>query len=142
MLHTLRYYLGKETFLKVLRRWSYPDPEMEKIKDGGQCRFVTTDDFLQIAEDVSGEKLDWFWEVYFRQASLPKLNAIIKDNVLNLEWQTENHIPFHVPVEVKIGDETVKIKMIEGGSSIKIPGGIDPEIDPDRWLTMNFDLSR
>ena len=78
---------------------------MEKIKDGAQCRFVTTDEFLQIAEEVSDKKLDWFWEVYFRQASLPKLNAVIKDNVLNLEWQTENNIPFYVSVEVKIDDE-------------------------------------
>jgi len=132
----------KETFLKVLRRWSYTDPGMEKTKDGGQCRFVTTDDFLQIAEDVSGKKLDWFWEVYFRQALLPKLNAIIKNNVLTLEWQTENNIPFHVLVEVKIGDETVRVEMKEGAGSIKIPEGIGPENDPDKWLTMNFDLSR
>ena len=137
VLHTLRYYLGKETFLRVLRRWSYPDPEMEKIKDGAQCRFVTTDEFLQIAEEVSDKKLDWFWEVYFRQASLPKLNAVIKDNVLNLEWQTENNIPFYVPVEVKIDDETVKVEMKEGAGSIKIPGGVEPEIDPDKWLTMD-----
>jgi aminopeptidase N len=142
VLHTLRYFLGKETFLKVLRRWSYPDPEMEKIKDGGQCRFVTTDEFLNIAEDVSGKKLDWFWEVYFRQASLPKLNAIIKDNVLNLEWQTENNIPFSVPVEVKIGGETGNVEMNEGKGFIQIPKGVEPEIDPDKWLTMDLTRSR
>ncbi len=142
VLNTLRFYLGKETFLKVLRRWSYPDPEMEKIKDGGQCRFVTTDEFLNIAEDVSGKKLDWFWEVYFRQASLPKLNAIIKDNVLNLTWQTENNISFYVPVEVKLGGDVQKVEMRDGLGSIKIPQGVKPVIDPNKWITMDLPLSR
>ena len=73
---------------------------MEEIKDGGQCRFATTDDFLEIAEEVSGKKLDWFWEVYFRQASLPVLKAEIKNNTLFLEWQIENKIDFPLPVEV------------------------------------------
>lgn len=136
VLHTLRYYLGDETFRKVLRRWAYPDPELEKIKDGGQCRFATTDEFLQIAEDVSGRELDWFWEVYFRQASLPVLNAEIRDGKLFLEWQTENDIPFSVPVEVKFGDEQVKVEMKEGAASINIPEGTKPVIDPGKWITM------
>jgi len=47
VLHTLRYYVGDETFKMILRRWAYPDPEMEKVTDGRQCRFATTDEFLK-----------------------------------------------------------------------------------------------
>ena len=110
---------------------------MEKIEDGGQCRFATTDEFLDIAEKVSDKKLDWFWEVYFRQASLPLLKVEEKDNALNLEWNTENNIPFPLPVEVKIGEEIKKVEMIDGKGSIKIPEGIKPVIDPGNWLTMD-----
>jgi aminopeptidase N len=137
VLHTLRYFLGDETFRKVLRRWAYPKPEMEMIKDGGQCRFATTDDFLKIAEEVSGKKLDWFWEVYFRQASLPILYSEIKDGINYLNWETENDIPFSIPVELKIGDSIFKVEMIDGKGSIEIPNGIEPVIDPSKWITMD-----
>ena len=143
VLHTLRYYLGDELFRKVLRRWAYPDPEMEKVTDGSQCRFATTDEFLDIAEKVSGRKLDWFWEVYFRQASLPVLKAEIKNNILFLEWKIENDLPFSVPVKVKLGDEIVKVEMREGAGSVNIPECVEPVIDPDKWITMaNVEIKR
>ena len=137
VLHTLRYYLGDEIFRKVLRRWAYPRPEMEKIKDGGQCRFATTDDLLKIAEEVSGKKLDWFWEVYFRQASLPILNSEIKDGINYLNWETENDIPFSIPVEIKIGNIISKVEMTDGKGSIDIPDGVEPVVDPHKWITMD-----
>ena len=137
VLHTLRYYVGDETFKMILRRWAYPDPEMEKVTDGNQCRFATTDEFLEIAEKVSGRELDWFWEVYFRQASLPILKAEIINDTLYLEWEIENNLPFSVPVEVKLGDEIVKVEMREGAGSVKIPDRVDPVIDPDKWITMS-----
>ena len=137
VLHTLRYYLGDEVFRKVLRHWAYPDPEMEKVTDGRQCRFATTDEFLEIAEKVSGRELDWFWEVYFRQASLPVLKTKIKNGFLYLEWKVETDLPFSVPVEVQLGDEIVKVEMREGAGSVKIPDGVEPVIDPDKWITMS-----
>jgi len=136
VLHTLRYYLGDDVFRLVLRRWAYPDPEMEKVTDGSQCRFATTDEFLEIAEDVSGKKLDWFWEVYFRQASLPVLKAEIKNNSLFLEWQIENNIDFPLPVGVRVGDEIIKVEMTGGKGSVKISDGVELVIDPNKWITM------
>ncbi|MBK9096644.1 MAG: M1 family metallopeptidase [bacterium] len=143
VLHTLRYYVGDETFKKILRRWAYPNPKMEEIKNGAQCRFATTDDFLEIAEKVSGRELDWFWEVYFRQASLPVLKTKIDNGFLYLEWKIENDLPFSVPVEVQLGDEIVKVEMREGAGSVKIPDGVEPVIDPVKWITMSdVEISR
>ncbi|MDH3267941.1 MAG: M1 family metallopeptidase [Ignavibacteria bacterium] len=136
VLHTLRYYLGDEIFRKVLRRWAYPDPKMEKVTVGRQCRFATTDEFLEIAEKVSGRELDWFWEVYFRQALLPVLKTKIENDTLYLEWKIENDLPFSVPVEVQLDDEIVKVEMREGAGSVKIPEGVEPVIDPHKWITM------
>lgn len=137
VLHTLRYYVGDDTFKMILRRWAYPDSEIEKITDGSQCRFATTDEFLEIAEKVSGRELDWFWEVYFRQAKLPVLQAKIENGFLYLEWKIENNLPFSVPVEVKLEGEITKVEMREGAGSIKIPEGVEPVIDPDKWITMS-----
>jgi len=132
----LRYYLSDDVFRKVLRCWAYPDPEMEKVTDGSQCRFATTDEFLEIAENVSGRELDWFWEVYFRQASLPALESKIENGFLYLEWKIENDLSFSVPVEVKLGDEIVKVEMRDGAGSVKIPEGVELVVDPDKWITM------
>jgi aminopeptidase N len=109
---------------------------MEKLTDGSQCRFSTTDEFLEIAEKVSGRELDWFWEVYFRQAKLPVLKTKVENGFLYLEWEIENDLPFSVPVEVKLGDEIFKVEMREGAGSIKIPDGVEPIIDPGKWITM------
>ena len=78
-----------------------------------------------------------FWEVYFRQASLPILYREIKNDVLYLKWITENDIPFSIPVEIKLGDEITKVEMIDGKGSIKIMGDVVPIIDPDGWITMD-----
>jgi len=136
VLHTLRYYLGDEVFRKVLRRWAYPNPKMEEAKDGSQCRFATTDEFLEIAEDVSGKKLDWFWEVYFRQAKLPGLRVVTINGVLYLKWEIENNINFPLPVEIKVGDEIIKVEMIDGKGSANIPDVGETVVDPNKWITM------
>ena len=73
VLHTLRYLIGEQPFFKSLRRMAYPDPRMEKVTNGKQVHFATTDDFLHIVEKESGADLDWFFEVYLRQPKLPKL---------------------------------------------------------------------
>ena len=111
MLHTLRYYLGDETFFQLLRRWAYPDPSLESVTDGGQCRLATTDDFIQIAEDVTGMELSWFFEVYLRQVSLPALIGTVENDTLSLSWEIENNIPFGLPVEVMIEDSIFSVNM-------------------------------
>ena len=134
VLHTLRYYLGDEKFFPLFRRWAYPDPALELIRDGSQCRLATTDDFLQLAETVTGIELDWFFEAYLRQASIPTLKTVIQNDTLILTWSVENDIPFSIPVEVKFAGSIVKVEMPFGEGKIKIPGGLTPEIDPNKWI--------
>lgn len=134
ILNTLRYYLGDEAFFKVLRRTTYPDPKMEKVTDGRQFHFETTDDFMKTAERISGKKLDWFFELYLRQPALPKLVSEVKGNQLVLNWETPNNMPFPLPVEVKTGDEIKRVEMIDNTGSIALPQGAKYEIDPNGWL--------
>ncbi len=136
IVHTLRYYLGDEIFFKVLRRWAYLTEEMEIITDGRQCRLATTDELLEIAEKISDKKLDWFFEVYLRHASLPKLNAVRSVNKIELSWETENNLPFVLPVEVKRAGEILRVEMKNGKGEIDIPEGADFIVDPNGWILM------
>ena len=137
ILHTLRHYLGDEVFFKALRRLAYPDPAMEKIKTGAQCRLTNTDEVMHLIEKVSGKKLDWYFEVYLRNAELPVLNAEIKDNKLLLTWQTKDNLPFPLPVDVKLGGDIVKVDMNNNHGEVDIPAGVTPVVDPDSWLTID-----
>ena len=134
ILNTLRFYLGDDAFFKALRRMAYPTPEMEKITNGKQTRLATTDEFLRIAEQQSGKKLDWFFEVYLRQPALPKLVTETKPNQLVLRWETPNNLPFPMPIEVKIGGVTKLVEMPNGTVTIPLPQDAGYAVDPNGWI--------
>lgn len=138
ILHTLRNYLGDDVFFKIFRRWAYPTEEMEKIKTGAQCRNATTDEFLQIAENISSKKLDWFWEVYIRQAELPKLHYKKEKNKVLLWWKTENNIPFNIPVDIKIDNQIFTVKMQNGNGEFVLKTDSEFFIDPDEKILMDL----
>ena len=134
ILNSLRFYLGDAAFFRSLRRMAYPTPEMEKITNGKQTRLVTTDDFLKIAEQQSGKKLDWFFEVYLRQPALPKLVTETKQNELVLHWETANNLPFPMPVDVEIGGVTKRVEMTNGMATVPLPQDAKYTVDPNGWL--------
>jgi aminopeptidase N len=134
ILNSLRFYIGDDAFFKSLRRTTYPDPKMEKVTNGKQFHFETTDDFLRTAERESGKDLKWFFEVYLRQPQLPKLIAETSANQLNLHWETPNNLPFPMPVEVKIGDKIERVEMKDGNGGLPLPADVKFEIDPNGWV--------
>ena len=136
ILHTLRHYLGDQLFFSMFRRFAYPDPAMESVTDGKQCWLATTDDYLQIAEQVTGLKLDWFFNVYLRQPTLPVLRYSRRDTVLSLQWVTPNNLPFSLPVDVRVGADTVKVDMRNGTGVVAVPAGVSYQIDPNAWILM------
>jgi aminopeptidase N len=131
ILHTLRYLIGDEAFFKSLRRMAYPDPKMELVKDGRQFRFATTDDFRHIAEQISGKKLDWFFDVYLRQPALPRLVVSeAKGNALALHWDAPDGIKFPMPVEVEVGGKTRRVEMNQDEVTVSYEPGQKPVVDP------------
>jgi aminopeptidase N len=130
VLHTLRYLIGEQAFFKSLRRMAYPDPRMEKVTNGKQVHFATTDDFLHIAEKESGADLDWFFEVYLRQPKLPKLITEKGINQITLHWESPNGLPFPMPVEVQVGDKTNRYEMVNGSVSIPVAADQKVLVDP------------
>lgn len=136
ILHSLRYLIGDRAFFTALRRMAYPEPWMEKLRDGRQCRFVTTDDFRRIAEEASGRKLDWFFEVYLRQPKLPRLVSETRDGQLVLRWEVPEGLPFPMPVEVELGSKTARIEMPNNTATIPLQAGQTPVLDGNKRILM------
>jgi aminopeptidase N len=134
ILHTLRFLIGEDAFLTLLRRWAYPDPAMEGIRDGRQVRFATTDDFLHTAEEVSASDLDWFFEVYLRQPDLPRLSSSRSGDSLELAWEVPGDLAFPMPIEVLVGSDTHRVEMPGGRGVLFVPPGASVEIDPLNWV--------
>ncbi len=133
ILHTLRWLVGDEDFFRALRRMAYPDPELEKTTDGRACRFATTEEIVEIAEEHTGRELDWFFELYLRQPKLPLLRHDVKRGTLHLSWETPAGLSFPMPVPVRIGDEIVRVEMPEGRGAVPLDGK-QHEVDPHRWI--------
>lgn len=132
-LHTLRYLIGEEAFLKSIRRMAYPTPESEKWTDGRAMRLVTTDDYLSIASKEAKQDLTWFFEVYLRQAALPQLKKEAANGVLSLEWVTPDNLPFPMPIDVVVDGKTIRVPMTRGKGTVNYSGA-EPIVDPNGWV--------
>lgn len=137
-LHTLRYYMGDEAFFKSLRRFAYPTEEMESVTDGSHVRFATTDDYLTLTESISGQELDWLFEVYLRSAELPRLAVTRQGGMVRMEWHTEGDIRFPMPVDLEIGGERVNVSPENGVISIEVAEDVPVTIDPDGKILMEI----
>ncbi len=133
ILHALRYLVGDDAFFRALRHMAYPDNAMEKVTDGREERLVTTDDFLTIAEQDSGMKLDWFFELYLRQPKLPRLVTSVSGNVMSLSWETPGGLPFPMPIDVQVDGKIQRVPMVGGKGSVTFTG-VQPVVDPDGWV--------
>jgi aminopeptidase N len=133
ILHTLRGLIGKEALLRSMRRLCYADADAEKIKDGRQCHFVTSQDFQLICERESGQPLAWFFDLYLRQPQLPKLVSKIEGQQLSLHWETPQDLPFMLPIEVKINGKIQRIDLGKTTITLSFNPGDKPEVDPNRW---------
>src|SRR3546814_15761499 len=63
--------VGDEDFFKSIRTLVYGRPDPRPGNFGPQ--FGTTQGFLKIVDEVTGEDYKWFFDVYFYQAKLPRL---------------------------------------------------------------------
>lgn len=134
VLNTLRGLIGDDAFFRSLRKMCYENAAEERITNGKQVKFRTTDDFLRIVEKELGKNLKWFFEVYVRQPELPELIIERKDNLLILRWKTPRNLFFPLPVEVKVGDTINKIPMTNGQGSLRLKPTDEYEIDPNGWI--------
>jgi aminopeptidase N len=138
VLHTLRNLIGDEAFFRSVRRLVYgrADPLPGNFKP----RFGSTNEFQAIASQEGHRNLKWFFDVYLRQAHLPRLVTTRHGNSLSLQWKTPHGLPFPMPVEVAVDGKRQVVPMTGGRGSIALPGPFSlVTIDPDSTILRQSD---
>ncbi|HHP7236946.1 M1 family metallopeptidase [Longibacter sp.] len=131
ILHTLRYVIGDDAFFQLLKEFTYPTEAIRAATDGSQARSVTTDDFLDAAERVSGRSLDAFFHAYLYRAELPQLTVTRAEEALTLRWtQTADGHTLDVPVPVEINGEVRRVLLDDGTATQTVPEGASIVVDP------------
>ena len=129
MLHTLRNTIGDKAFWEVTRRLVYgrPDPRPGNF----QPRFGSTDEYVAIVNQVTGQDYDWFFDVYLRQAALPELVESRTGDTLTLTWKAPNGKPFPLPVEIAVDGVVRKLAMTGGTETLAVSASAHGVIEPD-----------
>lgn len=132
VLHMLRYLIGKETLLTILKEFAtrpeFTDPNR-----------VTTQDFIRLVNQRTGQDWEWFFERYLEKAELPLLYAKIRQRsaktAVTLQWKIAG---FSMPVTVAVttGDETYleEVNVTHQKQTWYYPPGSTVVIDPQKWL--------
>jgi aminopeptidase N len=135
VLHTLRWVIGDDAFFQALRRMVYPTEASESVTDGSHVRFADTEDFRRVVEEIVGEDLGWFFEVYLRQPALPTLNVERVEERLILSWDVPGDLPFPMPIEVEFEGQRRRLTVPPGMRlDLTLPGTGAVAVDPDGWI--------
>ena len=138
VLHTLRGLIGDQAFWTSVRREVYgrPDPRPGNF----QPRFGSTTEFEAIASQEAHRSLKWFFDVYLRQAHLPRLVTTQQGTTVNLQWKTPRGLPFPMPIEVDVDGQRQVVSMTSGRGTFTLPS---PDslftIDPDSKILRQND---
>jgi len=130
VLHALRQVIGKEALIDVLRTFMAGTADAVNPT----CRSVTTAEFVQTAEEVTGRQLDGFFSVYLYQNDLPVVTSTRAGTTVTLEWTQTGGAPFEVPVPVEIGGELRRVEMNGGTATLEVSRSDSVVVDPRREL--------
>jgi hypothetical protein len=138
VLHMLRHVVGDTGFFETL----------DAYRQRFEFETATTEDFRQVAEDVSGIELGWFFDEWVYGGGAPSYLHGWQEHVVGdqrfLELavrQTQLEAPFAMPIDVGgiIGGDhlmyTVWNDQRQQHYLIPVPGPVDDlGLDPDHWI--------
>ena len=127
--HSLRLLIGDEAFFRSVTRLVYgrPDPRPGNFT----TRYASTDDFLAIVNEESGQDLRWFFRGYLYNAALPDLRQTREGDRLGLEWVTGDGQTFPMPIEVEVDGAVITVPMTGGRGEVSAPASAHVLIDPN-----------
>ena len=128
MLHALRNLIGDEAFYAATRLEVYGrlDPRPGNFSP----RYGSTDEFIRNVNRVTGKDYSWFFNVYLRQAALPRLIEKRDGESVTFTWQAPAGLPFPMPIEVQVGDRIEKLAMAGGSGTLTVPASAHVVADP------------
>jgi aminopeptidase N len=142
VLHMLRAQVGTDTFWKGIREYyaTYRNSN------------VSTNDLRRVMEEVSGQKLDWFFGQWLNRNYSPALtgnwsyDAAAKKVVIDLA-QTQTGPAYRLPLEIGLASDSAhvapkiaKIEMTQSRQHFEIPATVAPRdviLDPNTWMLMD-----
>lgn len=136
--HSLRLLIGDEAFFRSVTRLVYgrPDPRPGNFAP----RYATTNEFLAIVNEESGQDLNWFFRGYLYNAALPDLRQTREGDTLRLEWVTGDGGVFPMPVEIEIDGRLTTVPMTGGRGQITVPADAHILIDPESKVLRRLDF--
>jgi aminopeptidase N len=138
MLHSLRWMIGDNAFWNSLRQFLYGEDVGKKTF---KTRYRSTQDWVDVLKQVTGEDYSWMVNGYLKQANLPELVVERSDDKLSISWKGVNDFP--MPVPVQINKEIQVLDMSKGLATIAIEKHdkvlIDPEMKVLRKLSIGYD---
>jgi len=136
--HSLRMLIGDAAFHAAVTQLVYgrPDPRPGDFAP----LYRSTQDFLDIVNQVTGQDYGWFFRAYLYNAALPALAETRENGRLELAWTTGDGGPFPMPVEVEIDGRTHVLPMTGGRGEIAVPDGAHVLIDPANKLLRQLDF--
>lgn len=136
--HSLRLLIGDDAFFRSVTRLVYgrPDPQPGNFAP----RYATTNEFLAIVNEESGQDLNWFFRGYLYNAALPDLRKTREGDTLRLEWVTGDGGVFPMPVEIEIDGRLTTVPMTGGRGQITVPADAHILIDPDSKVLRRLDF--
>lgn len=143
VLHMLRGIVGDSTFFDILKAYS-DDPD---LKYG----VAVTEDFQEIAENVYGQTLDYFFQEWIYGENYPKYTVgwsknLISGNTYQIDMNVNQNVntnpayftmPVRIKVNTSIGDTLITIFNNEQNQSFQINVNGDPQsivFDYGNWI--------
>lgn len=130
VLHTLRFLIGKETLIKSLREFIYPEGYSKETKGRSNARFTSTQEFIEVVEKNYSENLDWYFDNYLYYPEPPTLTVVDTGNIIQLNWTSKSDSTFQMPIPVEIDGIMHRIEMINGRAEVNT-NGKQYQIDPN-----------
>jgi hypothetical protein len=135
----LREYLGTPVFQRVLHEYARRY----------QFKHVTGEDFRQVAEEVGGQPLGWFWDEWIRRTD--KLDYAVRDararRLPDGRWSTtfavERAGDAWMPVDVQAGTAVQRLTSRGRRQTVTLTTATKPDaviVDP-RWVLIDYDRS-
>jgi aminopeptidase N len=125
VLHTLRWLVGNEGFIDII--WRFADGD-----NPSACRFVSTEDFIELVDELTGRDLGWFWDRYLFRAELPQWlierSSEGGSERIVISWDDPD---FELPLPVSVGGEMRRVEMSGGRAEFVVEPGTVIEIDPE-----------
>ena len=122
VLHSLRWVIGEEALLKALFRFAN-DPEFA-------YGLVSSQDFIDLVAEISGQELDWFWERYLFRAEVPtwRMKRRVEGDreLVQITWDDRS---FEMPLPVTVAGEELRLQMSGGRGKLLVEPGAIVEID-------------